>query len=303
MVPGQGETFTRIPQHNQPAWRMLRPCIALAALGAALLACDTGGAAGPVGTAQALAQTAEAAGGTAVANFPPTATALAATAQAAAATLAAQVTQSAPTLEAAATQMGDAAATARAAATVVGDDEAAAVIRQYALEVLGIEVEIIRAGGLTADIERQVQLPEDGEAAQESTANVAVQSYGAVLADGAASVSYGSGTIAGDISVDINASSLGAFSFQMAVPNNQADALTLALQTFPALAGRTFTPFPVNRGWAWIALGNVPGMDAQTLQATLVAEEVLLAVTPAALGRGVVSVVVGKGEFAADVVP
>jgi hypothetical protein len=277
--------------------------LAALALGGALLACSTSDVAGPAATAQALAQTAEAAGGTAIANFPPTATALAATAKAAAATLAAQATQSAPTLQAAITQVGEAAETARAASTVVGDDEAAAVIRQYALEVLGLEVNILRAGGLTADIERQVELPQDGEDAQASTATVAVQSYGAVLESGAASVSYGSGTVAGDISVDINASSLGAFSFQMAVPDNATDALALALETFPALAGRSFTRFPVNRGWAWIALGNVPGMDAQTLQATLVAEEVLLAVTPAALGRGVVSVVVGKGDFAAEVVP
>jgi hypothetical protein len=186
---------------------------------------------------------------------------------------------------------------------VVDSDEAEAVIQQYAQEVLGLTVAIVRAGGLTADIERQVQLPQDGEEAQESTANVALQSYGAVLDGGAASVSYGSGSVAGDISVDINASSVVAFSFEMAVPNNQAEALALALQTFPGLAGRTFTAFPVSRGYAWIALGNVPGMDVQTRQATLVAEEVLLAVTPLALGRGIVSVIVGKGDFAADIVP
>jgi hypothetical protein len=270
---------------------------------AALLACSQGDVAGPAGTAQALAETAQASGGSAIANLPPTATALAATAKAAAATLAAKATESAPTLQAAITQAGDVVETAQAAATVVDDDEAQAVIEQYAQEVLGISVTIIRAGGLTADIEHQVELPEDGEAAQASTAAVALKSYGAVLEGGAASVSYGSGVIAGDLSVDINASSVGAFSFQMAVPDDRSDALELALATFPALADHTFTLFPVTRGFAWVALGNVPGMDAQTGEATLVAEEVLLAVTPLALGRGIVSVIVGKGDFAADIVP
>jgi hypothetical protein len=280
-----------------------RGLTALAGLLAALLACAQGDAAGPVGTAQAVAQTAQAAGGSAIANLPPTATALAATAQAAAATLSAKATDTAPTLQAAITQAGDFVETAQAAATVVGDDEAQAVIQQYAQEVLGITVTIVRAGGLTADIERQVQLPEDGEDAQASTASVALKSYGAVLDGGAASVSYGSGVVAGDISVDINASSVGAFSFEMATPDDRSDALALALETFPALADHTFTTFPVTRGFAWVALGNVPGMDARTGQATLVAEEVLLAVTPLALGRGIVSVIVGKGDFAADIVP
>jgi hypothetical protein len=270
---------------------------------AGLLACSPGDAAGPAGTAQALAQTAQAAGGTAVANLPPTATALAATAQAAAATLAARTTQSLPTAQAALTQAGDAAATARARSTLVPDVVAQEVITLYAREVLGIEVEIVRAGGLTTELEHAVQLPDDGQNAQASGAQLAVQSYGAVLKGGAASVSYGSGAIAGDLNVDLNASSLGAYSFELAVPNNRADALVVALATFPALAGRDFIPFPVQRGYAWLALGNVPGMDVQTLQATLVAEQVLLAVTPLALGRGIVSVVVGKGDFAAEVAP
>jgi hypothetical protein len=283
----------------------------------ATAAADCRGGAGTEGlnaTAQALAQTAQAGGqqaGTALAALPATATALAATARAAAGTaqsavgtLAANVTQALPTAQALVTQAGDAAATARAVATLVGDDEAGAVINQYAQEVLGIAVTIVRAGGLSADVERQLRLPEDGEAAQDATASLAVQSYAALLEGGAATVSYGSGVVAGDLSVDINASSLGAFSLDAGAPPGSGDeALALALETFPGLAGRSFAPYVVQLGYAWLAQGQVPGFDPRTLEASLVSEAVLLAVTPAGARRSVVSAVVGKGDFAVQVVP
>ena len=110
--------------------------------------------------------------------------------------------------------------------------------------------------------------------------------------------------MAGDLTVDINSSSLGAFSFDNgAAPDNAEAALALALQTFPALADRDFSPYPVQLGFAWKFVGQVPGFDPQTLQAGLTGEAILLAVTPAGLKRSVVSVVVGKGDFAAQVFP
>jgi hypothetical protein len=59
----------------------------------------------------------------------------------------------------------------------------------------------------------------------------------------------------------------------------------------------------VQVGYAWQFIGQVPGFDPRTLQAGVVAEAILLAVTPAGLKRSVVSVVVGKGDFAAQVFP
>lgn len=286
---------------------------------AVMTGCQGGRGPGPVpeglnATAQALAQTAQAGGqqaGTALAAVPATATALAATvqavggtAQSVVGTLAANATQALPTAQALVTQAGDAAATAQAIAALIGDDEASAVISQYARDVLGIEVSILRAGGLSADITRQLRLPEDGEAAQAASASLAVQTFAALLEGGAASVSYGSGVVSGDLTVDINASSLGAFSLEAGAPPGSADeALNLALAAFPALAGRSFSAYSVQLGFAWLAQGQVPGFDPGTREATLVSEAVLLAVTPAGARRSVVSVVVGKGEFAATVLP
>jgi hypothetical protein len=271
---------------------------------------------GVSGTAQALAQTAEAGGqqaGTALAHLPATATAFAATAaalgataQAMGGTVAANVTNLAPTAVALVTQAGDAAATAQAFATNAKVDEATALnaVTAYASDVLGLSVTVLRAGGMEADLTKQIKLPIDGNEAQAAIAEVALESYAALLNGGAASVSYGSGQVAGDLTVDINASSLGAFSLDIASqPTSRAEALALARQTFPGLAERDFGPYPAQVGYAWQFIGPVPGFDPKTFKAGLTAEAILLAVTPTGLNHTIVSVVVGKGDFAAQVFP
>ncbi len=71
--------------------------------------------------------------------------------------------------------------------------------------------------------------------------DMAVVSYGAVFADGGATLSYGDGTITGDIQVDINTSSLGAYTLVAAgpMPAGEADALNFVLANFPGLGGLT----------------------------------------------------------------
>jgi len=263
---------------------------------------------GLAGTAQTLAQTAAAAAGpaagTAVAGLPGAATSLAGTAVAAA-------TQFGPTSQALASQAVAAvteAGTAVAQFTppeAVSETDASAAITTYAQSVLGISVTIIKAGGLTADIQNLLQLPHAGDAAKNSSASAAVKTYGAILNGGASSLSYGSGSISGDLTVDINSSSLGAFSFDSGVsPNSAAEALTLALKSYPGLAGRSFSPFPLpQQGFFWAAEGQVPGYEGATKKPAVVAEAILLAVTPTVLGHSAVSVVVGKGDFAGNVIP
>jgi hypothetical protein len=262
---------------------------------------------GLLGTAQALAATAQAE----INQAAIAAGDVAATAQAAQSTVVALATQSQPTVEALASQAAALASTVQAALTtitppsVIGQADASAVVSQYALEVLGITVNIVRAGGLSNDIDRQINLSPDGEVAQSGTTQLALQTYAAFLQGGAASVSYGSGVVAGDITVDINSSSLGAFSFELGqkVPESEAEALTIVLQTFPGLSNRPFTPHEAVQGYAWLAEGQVAGFDVQTLQATLVAEKVLVGLIPAGLGRSTAYAVVGKGAFATNVAP
>jgi hypothetical protein len=272
-------------------------------------------------TTVALAATAKAQGGSSGNDVLGTAQAFANTAQAgvnsaatlvsdAGATAVAFATESAPTAAALATQAVSLAQTAQAALTtitppaIVGQADASAVINQYASDVLGISVTILKAGGLTTDVNRQINLSPEGEAAQSGSAKMAVATYGALLQGGAASVSYGSGTATGDISVDISGASLGAFSFDHdGAVTNEAEALALVLQTFPGLNTRTFTPSPTTKGFAWVAEGDVPGFDFKTMQASLVAEKVLIGVTPVGARKSSVYAVVGKGNFAAQVTP
>jgi len=268
------------------------------------------------GTAQALAQTAQAGAGTAIAGAPGTATVLAAT-------VGAKLTELAPTLESGSHQAGTALAnlpgTAQAlssqvaptgealasqAVSAVGTAQtdpalASAAITAYAQQVLGIHVTIVKAGGLTGDIQHLIVLPDAGSSAQAASAQVAAQTYGAIINGGAASVSYGSGTLSGDLNVDINSASLGAFTLDASAgPKNASEALQVALKTFPALAGQNYTPFPVTQGYAFFGQGKVQGYDKNTKQPGLVAQAVLLSVVPLVLRHTLVSVVVGKGDFA-----
>ena len=273
------------------------------------------------GTAQALAQTAQAAGGTALAGAPGTATVLAATVEA-------KLTQLAPTLESGGHQAGTALAnlpgTAQAlssqvvptgealatqavaaAGTAVTDPAlASAAITAYGQQVLGIPVTIVKAGGLTGDIQHLIVLPQGGSKAQSAAAQVAAQTYGAIINGGAASVSYGSGALSGNLNVDINSASLGAFTLDAnAGPQNASEALRVALQTYPALAGQSYTPFPVTQGYAFFGQGKVQGYDQTTKKPGLVAQAVLLSVVPLVLRHTLVSVVVGKGDFASNLTP
>ena len=280
-----------------------RLTLAIACL-STLLAC-TGRGPNPTdlgGAAQSLGQTVVAGGqqaGTALAGVPGTATILAGT-------VAAEATKFAPTGQALASQAVAAVAIAATAAaqitppSVVDEAAATAAIRQYAQDILGVLVGIVHAGGLTTEIQNLLKLPQAGDAAQ-----AAVESYAAILDGGVGSVSYGSGSITGNLTVDINSSSVGAFTFDnaTAAPRAEAEALALALQTFPNLSSRAFTSYAAPQGFAWTAQGQVPGYDKASGQASLVAEAILLAVTPAGPRRSVISVVVGKGDFAGKVIP
>lgn len=314
-------------RHNSVRWSMLfifllvacgrrddPPTCGVDCLKATLAAAQATTGAEVSGAGNDLAGTAQAAAATAQAPLNEAATAAASiggTAQAFQATLNAASTETQPTLAAAASQVAGLAATAQAALTtitppaIVGEADASAVITQYAQEVLGIAITIVHAGGLTNDIDRQINLSPEGDTAQSGTAQVAVQTYAALLQGGAGSVSYGSGTVAGDVTVDINSASLGAFSFESGspVPVSEAEALTLVLQTFPGLSNRTFTATSASQGFAWVAEGQVPGFDLQTLQATLIAEKVQIGIAPNGARRSSIYAVVGKGSFAASLVP
>jgi hypothetical protein len=205
-----------------------------------------------------------------------------------------------PTIEALGTQAGNIVQTPQP----VGQGSAASVVQAYAQQILGTSVTVQKAGGLTADIASQIKIPPSALSAQDAVAKVALQTYGALLNGGAGSVSYGSGAVSGDVSADINSSSLGAFSFELNTsPATEADAKAAALQAFPGLSSRSFTAETASAGFAWKAQRQTPGFDPKTKQPTLVNETVLLGIIPGSAGKSTAYAVVGKGDFAAQLNP
>jgi hypothetical protein len=179
-------------------------------------------------------------------------------------------------------------------------NEAATVITNYASEVLETQVSVKKASGLTADITRTLTQTSAGSDAQAAASDLAVQSYGATLSNGAASLSYGTGTISGYVSVDVQNESLGVYSLYVnsAVSLDAAGALSLAKATFPGLAGLSYTAYTVETGFAWYSMGYVPVIDAKTHQVITTAQGVILYVLPGKSGKSTVTATVGRGQYA-----
>jgi hypothetical protein len=216
--------------------------------------------------------------------------------------IAATATALRATANAAATAIKATATTVRATAqpTRLPNEEAAEAIQTYAEEVLGISVTIKKAGGFSSTFIRdQVQIPK-GSTAQSATVKLALKNYGAVLSNGAATLSYGSGTVSGDITVDVQASSLGVYSLVVASAGtlDANSALTLAKATFPGLEDLTYTAYTTTKGFAWYAKGSVTVIDPKTRKAVTTSQVAVFYVLPGTNGKANVSATVGRGEFA-----
>jgi len=228
----------------------------------------------------------------------------AATAAVAATRLAATSTKLAGTAAAAATKAANLRATLTPFATT-GADAASQAITSYASSVLGITVTVKKAGGLTGDVNKLISQTPKGSSAQSAVVKLAVTTYGAVLSNGGASLSYGNGTVSGDITVDVQGSSLGAYSLLVSNTGtlNADTALALAKKTYPNLSGFTYLPQTVSKGYAWYAKGNVSGYNPKTKKFESMVEAIILYVLPGANGKATVSVTVGRGTFATAVKP
>ena len=177
--------------------------------------------------------------------------------------------------------------------------DAAVAIQSYATQVLGINVVVKTAGGLSSNVSQSLSQTSASTEAQLTAADLAVNTYGAVLSNGAASLSYGTGTLSGDVTIDVQGSSLGVYSLVAKGSAANADAaFALAKQTFPALAGYTYQPYAVPTGYAWYATGYVNAIDPATKQVITTAEAVILYVVPGKKGNLSVTATVGRGDFA-----
>jgi hypothetical protein len=232
-----------------------------------------------------------------------------------AATAAAAATRLAGTASVAATRIaGTAAALATKAANIratltpyatTNPDDASDAITSYAASVLGIDITVKKAGGYTGDVTKALSQTPKGNSAQTAIAKLAVTTYGAVLSNGAASLSYGDGTVTGDITVDVQGSSLGVYSLLVGNTGtlSATSALDLAKKTFPYLADFTYSPQTVTKGFAWYAKASVRGYNTTTKKFETMNQTVILYVLPGANGRATVTATVGRGTYATSVRP
>jgi hypothetical protein len=256
---------------------------------------------------------AEQAAKTQAARLASTATSVKATAQAGTTKIAATATALKATAQVGATKLAGTATSLSATATAiratrtpwatVTSEEAKAAIESYATNVLGIAVTVRKAGGLTNDVTKTLTQTPNGSSAQSATVKLAVKTYYATLANGAASLSYGKGTISGDVNVDVQASSLGVYSLMATNTGTltASTALALAKATFPNLAHLKYTSYTVSKGYAWYAKGTVSALDPKTKKIVTLAQSAILYVLPNANNKANVSATVGRGEFASAI--
>lgn len=173
--------------------------------------------------------------------------------------------------------------------------EAAEVIRRYAERVLGIEVVVRQAGGVTGTL----GLPAPAQASVDAAVSLAGATYMATLEGGLASVSLGDGQVSGDLQADIDGASLGVFVMvhDGGLPDSGGGALNLIRQTFPGLAEVALEPVALEaKGYAFAAQDSHQSLSGDGYH--LVARRVYAAVTPALQeGRVWVWAVVAHGSL------
>lgn len=178
-------------------------------------------------------------------------------------------------------------------------EEATAALSAYAETVLGRPMKVTWAGGVSGKVSQTDQSAD----AQEYAAELATKTYYGTVEGGAASLSYGVGTLTGDTTIDVQGSSFGVYALYMAgSAPDAASALTVALQTFPGLADQKYTAYPTTTGYLWYAYGSASSIDPATRKLITIGEAAMLYIVPT--GKGLtITATVGRGEFAQSLKP
>ncbi len=188
------------------------------------------------------------------------------------------------------------------APTPVPPADAQAAIRDYARNVLGLEIENIIAGGTSG----QINLPVTTKEGVDAAVDLAATTYFGLWENGLASLSIGDTTISSaeaeqDLIAQIEDGALGVFaiSLERELPPDSAAALDLIRATYPGLAGFEFTPTPVEQGFAFTSV-RTEDLNVTAWGIVLTATTVNAGVSPGINeGRTLVWVVVASGALGA----
>jgi hypothetical protein len=192
----------------------------------------------------------------------------------------------------------------RLAGTVTYDEsepvpkiEAKEAIQTYALDVLGLDIPDLTAGGKSGEI----NLPISTLEGVEFSVGLAGTTYVGIWGRGAASLSFGDSAVSGDLYADVQNGSLGAFAVRVNqdFPVDAPTALGMILTTYPGIGGYEYFETPAEeKGFEFYA-GKADDIDIQDWGVTLTGTTIRTGVKPGLLGgNSVVWVVVASGALA-----
>jgi len=174
-------------------------------------------------------------------------------------------------------------------------------IQTYALDVLGLEIPKLLAGGTAGELSLPVSMQDGVEVA----IDLAGTTYFGVWSGGIASLSFGDSNISGDLIADIQDGALGVFvvTQMVAPPSDPSAAIELILQTYPALSIYEWIETPAEQGYSFTA-GEVDRVSLQSWSVELTGTTIHAGITPGLLNnQSLVWVVVASGVLAAPFTP
>jgi hypothetical protein len=181
--------------------------------------------------------------------------------------------------------------------TPVEKIESVEAIQTYARDILGFDMENLKAGGKSGEINFPVKTREGVDV----SIDLAGTTYLGIWKQGFASLSFGDSDVSGDLYADVQDGSLGVFSNRVdqIFPSDAGSALGLILATCPGLSDYEFLEIINDEPGFDFKAGQVDDIHIQTWGVTLTGTTITSGVNPAVQdGKSIVWVVVASGALA-----
>lgn len=135
------------------------------------------------------------------------------------------------------------------ALNLFSQEEAALAIEAYARDVFSTTVDVTVGRGVVGDL----NLPMPVESSTTTALRLSSVTYLGLLSDGAASLSFASGTTGKDLASGIQQASMGILSFRRSktMPSSAEDALALIQENFPSLVNQPLVLDSAENGYVF----------------------------------------------------
>ena len=183
--------------------------------------------------------------------------------------------------------------------TPISRVDAKEAIQTYAMEVLGLNIPNLQAGGRSGEINLPINTPEGFDV----ILDMAGTTYFGFWNQGFASLSIGDSTITGNWKADVEGGTIGIYAVRQDqdVPTNAEMALNQVITTFPGLSGYEFIESSIEefdiQGFSFAAT-QVEDINMESWEATLTGTTIRAGVAPGLLGsKSLAWVFVGSGAL------